>query len=222
METPEDEHSHERNRSHEHVIGQRCVKIQPADDRTPDSAKAIFAARYRRPPECDGIKHGGEREREQREINAAPAQDERAEGRRDQRHEANAHQNRNKEAAGKKFTLRDAGGVGGEPEPGAVAERDKAGISDEYIERHTGHGIDDDFRRRSDAEPHHRHEEWQRDQAGGGDEERCERADHHGITRTAGYVRRTIRAGGKGARAASSDRSRRWRIAGSRRRRRGL
>ena len=94
-----------------------------------DAAKTVLAAGDRGPAERDRVEHGGERERQQREIHAAAAQDERAEQGSDQRDNADADQNRGKEAAGKQLALRDAGRVGRQAEPGAVAERDEARCS---------------------------------------------------------------------------------------------
>jgi hypothetical protein len=42
--------------------------------------------------------------------------------------------------------------VGRKTEPGAVAERDEAGVADQDVQGHAGHGEDHDFRGRGHGE----------------------------------------------------------------------
>ena len=60
------------------VVDPRAVEIDAEHDRAHHAAEPALAAGHRGPAERDREQHGGEREREQREIDAAAAQDEKA------------------------------------------------------------------------------------------------------------------------------------------------
>ncbi len=68
----------ERDQRDKQVVGEGIVEIDRSDAAALEAAKAILAAGHIGPAERDRIGESGQRERQQREINAAPAQDQEA------------------------------------------------------------------------------------------------------------------------------------------------
>ena len=170
MKAPQQVDDEEGDHRDERVVGR--VALQPeADDVGPDdAAKTVLAAGHGRPAEGHDVHHGGQRHGQQREVDAAPAQDEIAEAHGDERDQDQGATIGSSIEPGISFALQQRGDIGAKPEPGAMSERDEARIPDENVERHAGHGEDDDLGRRRDAEADRLQRERKRDERRGRDQ----------------------------------------------------
>src|SRR5262249_57543476 len=92
------------------------------------------------PAVSDGELKRSQCEREQREINPAPPENQRARDEGGRGDKGNREQERWNDLAGKPVPLAQGGGISAESEPRAVTERDEAGIADQHIESHAGNG----------------------------------------------------------------------------------
>ena len=218
MEAPEQIHHQEADARDQAVIGGVVLQAQTGDVRAHDAAEAVLAAGHGRPAESHHVHHGGQCHRQQREIDAAAAQDQVAEGGGDEGDDDQRRQHRQQHRSAHHLALQQRGDVGRKAEPGAMTERDQPRVADQDVERHAGHGEDDDLRRRGDAETEALQRERQDDERCGRDQQRGTVAQHACLTRTAGCARRTGRAGETAGSASSGDRWPPWKTPCSRRR----
>ncbi len=152
VEAPQQDQHQERNRRHEPVIDGRGFQVEAEQRRPGDAAEAVLAAGHFGPAERHRIQHCRKRQRQQREIHAAPPQDQESERRRNCRHDQDAGDGRAEKRVMHQVALDQRRRVGRKTEPGAVAERDEAGVADQDVQGHAGHGEDHDFRGRSHGE----------------------------------------------------------------------
>ena len=138
------EHAEAEHRDDD-VIVQRIVQAERPDAATLQAAEAVLAAGDVGPAERDGVGQRRQRQRQQREIDAAPAQDDEADEGRDNGDDDGREQQRQEDIVVEPVALDQPRGIGAEAEPRAVAERDQAGIADAEVEPHRG-----------DRERHHR------------------------------------------------------------------
>ena len=96
--------------------------------------QAVLAAGERGPAVDDVEHHGGERQGEQREVHAAPAQHEEADDQPGQRRERDRERDRQEKGARREVDLEQRRGVGGEAEEGAVPEREQARVAEQEVE----------------------------------------------------------------------------------------
>ncbi len=197
VEAPQEPHHQEGDYCDQDVVVDPAVETQAEVARPGDAAEAVLAAGHRGPAEGDDVEHRRQGERQQREIDAAPAQDQHAEQAGNDDDEADRQQHRQDEAVREQVALCEAGGVGGKAEPGAVAERDEAGVADQHVERHAGDGEDHHLGRRGHGEADRRHDQRQGEQPGAGDEQ-WQAVAHRG----GGDGRRGGRAGVHGSRSS--------------------
>ena len=172
------------------------------------AAEPALAAGHRGPAERDGEQHRGERERQQREIDAAAAQDEKAGEPGEDRDRRDREQRRDHDVAGKPVALRQRGRIGGEAVERAVAERYEAGGADQDVQPHAGDGEDHHVGRGGERQP-----DGEQHEAAAPAATRRRRAAAYisaasRVTRTSGCVRRTGRADGTAAPAPSAGTSR--------------
>jgi len=131
-----------------------CAVERDARERRPrDAAQAVFAAGHFRPAKRHRIQHRRQRQRQQRKIDTAPAQNQEAEHERDNDHERQADQRRQHERARRKSALRHSDCVRREAEPRAVPERREPGVTHQDVQRHARQREDHDFGGRRDAQP---------------------------------------------------------------------
>ena len=207
VEAPEQADGEKSEAGDHPVVGPRAGEID-AEDRGPHhAAKAALAAGHRGPAERDREQHGGEREGEQREIDAAAAQDQKARQPREHRDDEHREQRRDDDVAGKPVALRQRGGVTRETKERAMAKRDETSVANQNVQPHAGHREEDDIGRGGQREAERKQHERQREQRDGGDQQRND-FGCIALTRTSGCVRRTIRADGTAAPAPSACTSR--------------
>jgi hypothetical protein len=209
MKAPEAIDHHHGDDRDKCVERQRRIKIDATEQRTPDAAKTVLTACDSRPAEGDGIHHGREGQRQQREIDALAAQDQRPENEGNARDQHNRQNDRQGELPRQPVALDQPCGIGGKAKPCAMTEGNQPGAADKDIQRHAGDGEDHDLGGRGGAKPDDLHEQGQQAEPESGDGEGrvvALRGCHHCPTRTAGCARRTGRAAGTAGQAASSDR----------------
>src|SRR5262249_5379466 len=122
----------------------------------------------------DRVGQRRERERQQREIDAAPAQDDRAGDGRQAGDEDHRQQDGQHDLVGEQVALNERGRITADAEPGAVAERDQPGIADAQVQSHGGDRQDDHGRRGVGGEPAQAHQERQHDERDRGEEQRLQ------------------------------------------------
>ena len=137
-----------------------------------DAAEAVLAAGERGPAVDDVEGHRGEREREQREVDAAPAQDEEADERPVSAARATAKAIARRKELGREVELEQRRGVGGEPEERAVAEREQAGVAEQQVEAEADQHEQRDLARDRDRQAERAGEERQDDERRREDQER--------------------------------------------------
>ena len=191
------------------VIVQRIVEAERPDAAALQAAEAVLAAGHRGPAEGDGVGQRRQRQRQQREIDAAPAQDDEADEGRDDGDDDRRQQQRQQDVVAEPVALDQPRRIGADAEPGAVAERDQAGVADAEIEPHRG-----------DRERHHHgagverqadqiQRERQRDDGKRGQPAAADIWRRSWLViRTSRYVRRAARAGAPAAPETSARRSR--------------
>ncbi len=122
MEAPQQDQHQERDGRHEPVIDGRGFQVE-AEQRWPrDAPQAVLAAGHFGPAKRHRIQHRGECQRQQREIHAAPPQDQESERRRNHRHDHNAGDGWAEKRVVHQVALDQRRRVGRKTEPGAVAE----------------------------------------------------------------------------------------------------
>ena len=194
-------------RRHQRVVDPRVLEVEAEPRRARHAAQPAFATGERRPAKGDRIGQRRQREREQRKIDAAPAQhDERNRHGGDQQ-ERDRRRDRPQHRAGKPVPLRQCGGIRAQAEPRTVAERHQPCVTDQDVERHAGDGEDHDVGGAGERQPAGEQRERQHGHCGRRDQDG--RADRSGrpLIRTAGFVRRRARAAGPAARAPSAGTS---------------
>src|SRR5262249_7464341 len=167
VEAPEQVTHRHADRRDDPIVGVVGFEIEAEHRRAGHAAQPALAAGELGPAVADGEQERGQRQREQRKINAAPPQYQRSGEKRGRRNKENREQERENDLAGKPIALAQGGGVGAESEPCAVAERDEPGIADQHIESHTGNGEHDDIdrgaqRQAGDIEGERQHRERER------------------------------------------------------------
>ena len=92
---PEQHSEHaKRDQRDDDVIGERVVEADRPDAAALQAAEAVFAAGHVAPAERDGVSERGERQRQQREVYAAAAQDDKTHQRRQDRDHDHRQQQR--------------------------------------------------------------------------------------------------------------------------------
>src|SRR5512134_330610 len=138
-------------------------------DRAPlQAAEAVLAAGHLGPAEGDRVGERRERQRQQREVHAAPAQDQHADDRGEHGDERHRQQDRHGDLAAEPVLLGERGGIRADAEPGAVPEGREPGESHEQVESHGRDGEAHHDGGGVHRQPDHGHDERQCDQ--------CERA----------------------------------------------
>ena len=113
-------------------------EIEVEHRRAGHAAQSALAAGELSPAVSDGEQKRSQCEREQREINPAPPENQRAGDERGPGNEDNREQERWNDLAGKPVPLAQGSGISAESEPRAVTEGDEAGIADQHVESHAG------------------------------------------------------------------------------------
>ena len=186
MEAPKQDQHQERYACDKPVIDGRGFQVEAEQRRACDAAKSVLAAGHFGPAKRHRIKHRRERQRQQREIDAAPPQDQEAERHGNHCDNCNADDGRAEERIVHPVTLQQRGRVGREPKPGAVAKGHEAGMSDQNVQRHAGQRVSDDFGRRGHGEAEREQHRRQYHQPECGDQQRNWQALQHlsRLTRT--------------------------------------
>ena len=206
VKAPEQVADGEAERGDQPVVGPVALEVDAEHGRARDAAEPALAAGELGPAIGDREQQRGQRQRQQREVDAAPAQDQRAGERRGHGDEQDREQRRQDDVAGEPVPLAQRRRVGAEPEPGAVAERDEPGIADENVEPHAGDGEDHHVDRRAQRQARPRRART----AAGHQRQRGNDERAHGpcaSTRISGCARRTGRAAAAAGRAPSADTS---------------
>ena len=110
-----------------------------------DPAQPILPAGEGRPPEGHREDQGREGEREQGEVDAAPAQGQEADDQAHRRGEEGAEGDGREHVAGQVVDLHERGGIGSQPEEGAVAEGKETRVAQEQVEAQAHQGEDRDL-----------------------------------------------------------------------------
>ena len=180
VETPQQQQHREGDGRDEPVISRLRIEIKSEDRRADDAADAVLAAGHIGPAERHGVKHRRQRQRQQREIDPAPPQDEKAERHRDQHNNEDGPDRRTEERSRHQVALKQRRSIGGQPEPGTVTERHQPGVADKNVQRHAGDTEHDDFggrcHRQAERDQHRRQDE----QADGGNDQLNGNALEHG------------------------------------------
>ncbi len=172
MEAPEQIDGENAEAGDDPVISPRPREIDTCDDRAHDAAETAFAAGYRGPAERDREQHRGERKRQQREIDAATAQDQEAREPREDRDGEDREQQRNDDVAWKPVALRQCCRIARKAEERPVAERHEAGVADQDVQAHAGDGEYHDIGRGRQRQSDRQQDERKRDHRYGSNEQR--------------------------------------------------
>ena len=165
------QHGEAYQRDHD-VEGEAIVEAERSDAAALQAAQAVLAAGHVAPAKRDGVGERGKRQRQQREVNAAPPQDEHADEGRYDGDEDHRQKQRQPDLVAEPVQLDQSRGIGADAEPGAVAERHQPGVADAQVEPHGRDRQDDDHGRRIQSQSEHLHGERQRDQGGRRDQQR--------------------------------------------------
>ena len=160
------------------VVGARLVEIDRPDAAALEIAETVLSARHVAPAEGDRVGQRRERECQQREVHATPAQDEKTDHERENRDKQHREDDRDRDLTRKPSQLRERGRVGADAEPCAVAERRQPGVADEQIEPESRDGEDHHDRGGAGGQAERAHRERQHGQRDRGDPQRpvlCER-----------------------------------------------
>src|SRR2546426_3126678 len=111
-----------------------------------DPAEAVVAAGPVGEVESDEVEELGERERQHREVDAAPAQAEEADHRAARRREAEPRREPEPQRADLELRERDTGAIGAEPPVGGVAEGEQPRVAVEEVEAEGEEAVDQDLR----------------------------------------------------------------------------
>ena len=163
----------QRDHRHERVVGEPIVQIDRAERAALETAQTVLAAGHLAPAEGDGVGQGRQRQRQKREVNPAPAQDERANDGRQHRDEGHRQQDRKNDLVVQPVLLGERGGIGADAEPGAVAEGGQARIAHEQVQTQGRNGENDHERRGADRQPEQAHGKGQRNERGRRDQQRA-------------------------------------------------
>ena len=174
------QHDEEAENGDEAVEGPAIVEIDEAVVRPDDAAKAVLSAGQLGPAERHRVHDRGERQGQEREIDAAPAQDDEAGDSGRDRHEEKREQHGQQHLSGQGMALGEHGGIGADAEEGAVAEGDEAGMADQDVQRHGRDGEDHHVGRRGQGEADGQHEQRQHDQRRCGHEKGAQFGGHGG------------------------------------------
>ena len=137
-----------------------------------EPAQSVLTAGHFAPAECDGVGQRRQRQGQQREVHAAPAQDENADGGRQDGDEDHRQQKGQPNLAPEPVQLDEACGIGADAEPGAVAERHQAGVAHAHVQTHCRDRKDDDHSGGVHAQTEHVHDERQGDERNRGEQQR--------------------------------------------------
>ncbi len=180
MEAPQQHQHREGDGRNEPVVSALGIEVESENRRTNDTADAILAAGHIGPAERYGIKHRRQCQRQQREVHAAPPQDEKAERYCDQYDNKDGANRRTEERSRHHVALEQCRGISRKPEPRAVAERHQPGISDENVQRHAGDTEHHNFRRRRRRQAERVQHRRQQEQTDGGNDQLNGNALEHG------------------------------------------
>jgi hypothetical protein len=137
-----------------------------------DPAQPVLAAGERGPAKHDVENQGGERQGEQREIDAAAAQHEEPDDQAGKRGDDDREQDRDDEAAGPDQQLKQRRRVGGEADERAVAKRQQARVAEQQVEAEADQREQDDLGGDEGRKADRLHGKRQDPQRGGQDHER--------------------------------------------------
>src|SRR5205809_621574 len=118
---------------------------RPVERLDRDEAEPVVAAGLVGQVEPDEVEELGERERQHREVDAAPAQAEEADRRAARRREAEPCREREPQRADLELRERDARAVGAEPPVGGVAEREQPRVAVKEVEAEGEEAVDQDL-----------------------------------------------------------------------------
>ncbi len=163
----------ERDQGDDRVVDERVVEGDRTDAAAREAAETVLAAGDLGPAEGDGVGERRERERQQREVHAAPTQDEDAHDGGERGDEHHREQDRDRDLVVEPVLLDERGGIGADAEPGAVAEGREPGEPDEQVEAHRRDGEDHHHRGRVHRQADHAHDERQGDERDRPDQERA-------------------------------------------------
>ena len=130
--------------AHQRQIDRRVLEVERADRRPHDAAQTRLAAGKRGPAKRDGEGQRRQGQRQQREINAAPAQDQKADDCRQRRDEGQRKQQRQNDLTGEPVFLRQRRRIRAEAEPGTVAKGGEAGVTHQQVKPHRRNGKNHD------------------------------------------------------------------------------
>ena len=140
VEAPEQVTHGHADRRDDPIVDVVGFEIELEHRRAGHAAQSALASGELGPAVTDGEQQRGQGKREQREIDAAPPENQRSGDERGPGNENNREQEGKDVPAGKPVPLTQRRGIGAESEPGAVTERDEAGVADQHIESHAGNG----------------------------------------------------------------------------------
>ena len=100
---PDQDGGEEHDERDQDVERRLIVEIDAQEVGPPDAAQAVLAAGERGPAVDDVEDHGGERQGEQREVDAAPAQDEEADDQAGERREGDRERDRQRNEPGARW-----------------------------------------------------------------------------------------------------------------------
>ena len=135
-------HHRESDQRDQSVVDPAVLEVDAEPVGAGYAAQSVFAAGKCRPAEGNRIRQRGERECEQRKIDAAAAQHEKSDDDAGDGEERKREQRRPQHGSRKPVPLRERRRIRAEPEPGAVAEGDEPGMANQHIERHARDGKD--------------------------------------------------------------------------------
>src|SRR2546428_4353031 len=127
------------------VEGKRAMDRKSERRRPRDRARPFLPAGEGRPPEGHREDQGREGEREQGEVDAAPAQGQEADDQAHRRGEEGAEGDGREHVAGQVVDLHERGGIGSQPEERAVAEGKETRVAQKQVEAQAHQGEDRDL-----------------------------------------------------------------------------
>jgi hypothetical protein len=117
------------------VVSAIVVQVQRAEPAALEAAQAAFAAGERSPAKGHREREGAQRQRQQREVHAAPAQHEEPDRHGEHRHERDVEQQRQQHLPAEPVLLRERRRVAADAEPGCVPEGDEPGRAHQQVQR---------------------------------------------------------------------------------------
>ena len=197
---------HEADPGDDRVVDAGPREVHAEDGRARDGAEPALPAGERSPAVGDGEEQRRQRERQEREVHAAAAEDQRPEEEGADAHQGGGKEHGEDEPFRHQPPMDQPGGVGAHAEPGAVAERDEAGVAEQEVEAEADERVDHAVGRGDDREAHGGERGGQHEEAGAGHEERRPAADRGRPRHSSRSMRSPIRPRGRTSRTSSMRR----------------